>query len=57
VASLNPAVFHFINQTITRSMKHRLFLTQEITAVPAPNDFDAWCAQRERREMSMASAR
>ena len=32
-------------------------LTQEITAVPAPDGFDAWCAQRERREMSMVSAR
>jgi hypothetical protein len=32
-------------------------LTQEITAVPVPDDFDAWCAQRERREMSMVSAR
>jgi hypothetical protein len=32
-------------------------LTREITAVPVPDDFDAWCAQRERREMSLASAR
>jgi hypothetical protein len=32
-------------------------LSQEITAVPVADQFDAWCAERERREMSMVSAR
>ena len=32
-------------------------ISQEITPVPAPDAFDSWCADRERREMSTVSAR
>ena len=32
-------------------------LSQEITPVPPPDSFDAWCRERERREESMTSAR
>jgi hypothetical protein len=31
-------------------------ISQEITPVPPPDDFDRWCRERERREDSMVSA-
>lgn len=31
--------------------------TQDLAAVPPPDEFDRWCEMRERREMSSASAR